>query len=113
MKIKSIKRVSCNSKRYDIQTSTNNFFANGVLVHNSMIRSFRVGNNIRWGTKMGVTDVSMQAEEYVAKNPRYEHMAAEFLAQNMTPIFEWCSRSSFEKIKSILKTANWKEVENA
>lgn len=58
----------------------------------SMIRPFRVGNNIRWGTKMGVTDVSMQAEEYVAKNPRYEHMAAEFLAQNMTPIFEWCSR---------------------
>jgi RNA ligase len=58
----------------------------------SMVRPFRVGNNIRWGTKMGVTDVSMQAEEYVAKNPRYEHMAAEFLAQNMTPIFEWCSR---------------------
>ncbi|KMR26836.1 hypothetical protein EV34_14995, partial [Staphylococcus aureus] len=37
----------------------------------SMIRPFLLSSGIRWGTKMGITDVSMQAEEFVAKNPKY------------------------------------------
>lgn len=37
MKLKSIKRINSNSKRYDIQTKSKNFYANGVLVHNSLI----------------------------------------------------------------------------
>jgi len=41
VKIKSIKKIDSNSKRYDIQTKlTNNFFANGILVHNSMIQVY-------------------------------------------------------------------------
>ena len=36
VKIKSIRKVSCDSKLYDIETAKNhNFFANGMLVHNS------------------------------------------------------------------------------
>jgi hypothetical protein len=36
LKIKSIRKVSCDSKLYDIETAKNhNFFANGMLVHNS------------------------------------------------------------------------------
>lgn len=61
----------------------------------SMIRPFRVGNTIRWGTKMGVTDVAMQAEEFVAKNPQYQKFADATLRDphdSYTPIFEWCSR---------------------
>lgn len=61
----------------------------------SMIRPFRVGNTIRWGTKMGVTDVAMQAEEFVAKNPQYQKFADASLRDahdSFTPIFEWCSR---------------------
>lgn len=58
----------------------------------SMVRPIKLPTGIRWGTKMGVTDVAMQAEEFVANNPKYNLMAEEFLAQNMTPIFEWCSR---------------------
>lgn len=48
---------------------------------------------IRWMTKMGITDVSMQAEEFVAKNPVY-HEFVERLLNNghYTPVFEWCSR---------------------
>lgn len=38
VKIKSINKISSKSKRYDIQTAkNNNFFANGILVHNSLI----------------------------------------------------------------------------
>ena len=37
LKIKSIKKVECSSKRYDLQTGTENFFANGILVHNSIL----------------------------------------------------------------------------
>lgn len=36
VKIKHIRKVSCDSKLYDIETAKNhNFFANGMLVHNS------------------------------------------------------------------------------
>lgn len=61
----------------------------------SMIRPFRVGDTIRWGTKMGVTDVAMQAEEFVAKNPQYQKFAEaclDYEEKPWTPIFEWCSR---------------------
>ena len=38
VKIKSIKKLESNSKRYDIETKkTHNFFADGILVHNSCI----------------------------------------------------------------------------
>lgn len=60
----------------------------------SMIRPFRVGDTIRWGTKMGVTDVAKQAEEFVAKNPHYQKFAEAAIhdGNSFTPIFEWCSR---------------------
>ena len=61
----------------------------------SMIRPFRVGDTVRWGTKMGVTDVAMQAEEFVSKNPQYQRFAEAAIINNdylWTPIFEWCSR---------------------
>ena len=38
MKIKSIKKIENDSKRYDIETLKNhNFFANNILVHNSSV----------------------------------------------------------------------------
>jgi RNA ligase len=53
---------------------------------------FRTGD-LRWGTKMGITEVSMQAEEFVAKNPQYERFARWCIDwAGVTPIFEWCSR---------------------
>ena len=50
MKIKSIKKIDANYQRYDIQTKNHNFFANGILVHNSLIKIVRIGNNLLWST---------------------------------------------------------------
>lgn len=58
----------------------------------SMITPVVTFAGLRWGTKMGITDVSMQAEEFVARNPKYDHFARSFVTQECTPIFEWCSR---------------------
>lgn len=59
----------------------------------SMITPFELSNgDIRWGTKMGVTTTSMQAECFVATHPQYEDFASLCLARGRTPIFEWCSR---------------------
>lgn len=98
-KIAKIEKTKSDSLRYDIQTTTHNFYANGILVHNSMIRPLNLprGKNqdgcvIRWATKMGVTDVAMQAEEFVAKNKKYHDFAEACIQGSMTPLFEWCSR---------------------
>jgi len=59
----------------------------------SMITPVFANAGIRWGTKMGITEVSMQAEEFVARNPQYEQFARWCIDDaGVTPIFEWCSR---------------------
>jgi RNA ligase len=58
----------------------------------SMITPVIVNDAIRWGTKMGITDVSMGAEVFVACNPNYAEFADLHLDRGQTPIFEWCSR---------------------
>ena len=46
MKIKKINRIeNCSEKRYDIQTKNHNFFANNILVHNSLIKVIKLGEN--------------------------------------------------------------------
>lgn len=49
-------------------------------------------NEMRWGTKMGITDVSAGAEEFVKNNPNYDKFARWAMGLGFTPIFEWCSR---------------------
>jgi len=59
----------------------------------SMITPVVTPDGIRWGTKMGLTDVAMGAEEFVAAHPRYSDFAQLCIEQfGYTPIFEWCSR---------------------
>jgi len=58
----------------------------------SMITPVITDAGIRWGTKMGITEVSMQAELFVAGNPQYSMFAQDMWIQGLTPIFEWCSR---------------------
>ena len=58
----------------------------------SMVTPFLDKGYIRWGTKMGITEVAMQAEVFVARNHKYLHFAEECLKVGATPIFEWCSR---------------------
>ena len=62
----------------------------------SMIRPVRIGGDWRLATKMGVTDVAMQAEVYIADKPHFKKFFdfCEKLGDHgVTPIFEWISRS--------------------
>lgn len=58
----------------------------------SMITPIPIGDHIRWGTKMGLTSVGFQAEEFVATRPEYLKFAEHCVHWGITPIFEWCSR---------------------
>lgn len=58
----------------------------------SMIVPFLLDGHVRFGTKAGITDVSMQAEVFVAKNPQYLMLSEILLKEGFNPIFEWCSR---------------------
>ena len=58
----------------------------------SMISAIMHDGYIRWCTKMGITEVSMQAEEFVARNPKYNDFARWCIENDLTAIYEWCSR---------------------
>jgi RNA ligase len=57
----------------------------------SAIHPIKLGKHIRWCTKMGITDVAMQAEKYAAKNSKYIEFARYCIDRGLTPSFEWCS----------------------
>lgn len=54
------------------------------------------GYHVRWGTKMGLTGVAMQVEEWLAsdkdRSEKYNRFAHWMIQSGFTPIFEWCSR---------------------
>lgn len=59
----------------------------------SMIRAVPMSNGgYRLGTKMGITDVAMQAEAFVADKPNLDRFFRDTISQGFTAIFEWCSR---------------------
>lgn len=60
----------------------------------SMVSPFIIHGNLRWSTKMGITDTSMQAEVFVASRQNYTDLAEELLGDDYCPIFEWCSNKN-------------------
>lgn len=79
MKIKKIEKIENESKRYDLQTSTENFVANGVLVHNSMVHSCIINGELRLVTRMGITEQSLEAEKYLTdRQKRYLKVLNQF-----------------------------------
>lgn len=60
----------------------------------SMVTPCYVNGHIRWMTKMGITDTSMEAEAFVASRLEYVKFAAEMIKDGITPIFEWCSNKN-------------------
>jgi RNA ligase len=58
----------------------------------SMITPVMTDAGLRWGTKMGVTDVALPVEEFVVEHPDYSTFAKLMFTNGVTPIFEWCSR---------------------
>jgi RNA ligase len=58
----------------------------------SMIRPILVDGHLRLATKMGVTEVAMQAETWLAtKDDRYKGWLLHCIKNGITPIFEWVS----------------------
>jgi RNA ligase len=60
----------------------------------SMVSPCIVNGHVRWMTKMGITDTSMEAEAFVATHPEYTQLATDLLDFGWTPIFEWCSNKN-------------------
>lgn len=60
----------------------------------SMVTPLMIAGNLRWATKAGITDTSMEAEVFVASRPQYKQFAYSCLESGIMPIFEWCSRKN-------------------
>lgn len=60
----------------------------------SMITPVMVGEDLRFATKMGLTDVAKPAEDFALNHPSidYAGFCHQMMECGMTPIFEWCSR---------------------
>lgn len=56
-------------------------------------------NGFRFATKMGITDTSMLAEEFVAANPKYFTFARAMHEMGYTTLFEWESPRSMIVIR--------------
>ena len=92
MKITKITKIENNSLRYDIQTTSENFFANNILVHNSMLTPVPINGDIFWKTKKSFfSDVAIEATKNIT--PNINDFARYCAAQCYTPIFEYTSPS--------------------
>ncbi len=60
----------------------------------SMIRAIPSKDGFRLGTRAGVTDVSENAEAFIADKSNYDRLIRKCILMNVTPIFEWCSRKN-------------------
>lgn len=61
----------------------------------SMVSPCFVHGHLRWMTKMGITDTSMEAEAFVASRlSDYAELASHYLKNGFTPVFEWCSNKN-------------------
>lgn len=95
MKIKSIKKIENHlSKRYDIQTTTGNFVANEILVHNSLLTPILLKTGeIEFKTKKSFfSEVALHAKTVVSS--RVKALSLHCLLRNHTPIFEFTSREN-------------------
>lgn len=46
-----------------------------------------------WMTKRGVTEISLKASGFFIEHPHYEAFCRAMIADDLTPIFEWCTRT--------------------
>lgn len=61
----------------------------------SMITPLTLNGEVHWATKMGLTDISSYAEKFVSESESHYKEFANFMNFNeMTPIFEFCSRKN-------------------
>jgi len=60
----------------------------------SMIRPIPTLDGFRLATKAGVTDVAMNAENFIVDKPHYSAFINKCIQKRTTPIFEWVSRKN-------------------
>jgi RNA ligase len=60
----------------------------------SMIRPIPTAEGFNLATKAGVTEISQQAEVFVADKPHYAKFIHSMFDGKLTPIFEWVSRKN-------------------
>lgn len=73
----------------------------------SMITPLIINGKVYWATKMGITEVSKQCEEYIKDKTNYYDFAIDCYKQKITPIFEFIAPDnriviSYEEPKLIL-----------
>jgi len=113
MKIKSIRKINCQSKKYDIMVERdNNFFANGVLVHNCvMSREFIHARSEEGYGKPWQTHVKSQWANFRYEIPE----GMEICGENMYAVhsIEYDKLSSYFYIFGIVYNGSflsWKET---
>ena len=76
----------------------------------SMITPFMVDGVLRWGTKMGLTEVADQVEKFIefdaVRASNYKRFALTMIEQDCTPIFEWCSRKQRDRKSTRLNSSH-------
>ena len=60
----------------------------------SLIASQPSSNGFVLTTKAGVTEISQQAEEFIADKPHYSTFIKKCIQKGITPLFEWCSNKN-------------------
>jgi len=60
----------------------------------SMIHPVMINEQIRLCTKMGITDTSLQAEEFIFGKRDYQNLMATTVKWGFTPCFEWTSNKN-------------------
>lgn len=97
MRLKSIKKIENTSKRYDIQTSSQNFYANNILVHNSLLIVSKYKRELIIRTR-GTIDARQlpnghEIDILVRKYPIAFHTGP-FDTFDYTYLFEWTTPSN-------------------
>lgn len=83
----------------------------------SMITPIKLNGKFRLTTKMGVTDVSEEAEKFITNKPKYQNFFEYCDLNGITPIFEWLDSNRPIVIKHskddlILLAMRWNESGN-
>lgn len=68
----------------------------GSMIHPILVEQNWDNERIcyRLVSKMGITDVALNAEHFVADNDDYQNFIRSLVRHGYTPIFEWCSRKN-------------------
>lgn len=60
----------------------------------SMIHPIIMDGQVVYCTKMGLTDIAMDAQNFANANGGYNNFCWDLMKNGFTPTFEWCSRSN-------------------